>query len=210
MNNVIAETLAARIARAQMFERLGGLVIPQPVTIGGETKVLPIAGKLDGTPDVAAHFVPDTSRGPVGFFLEEAGAQFVSADGPKRGKITMAFSLRFLAWYNLGTSGLEGYTAAHIVMPRLMRELMNATEGESQRLNELSFANLEVLKISTLPQVPALFNAFSFYQDGLTKGLFAYPNDYFGLSVQGKYSVAIGGKCFNNEALPQIFGTCCN
>lgn len=209
MNELICEVLKGRIDRPKMFDRLGGLVHAQPVQMESGLQVLPIGCYEDGQPDKMLHFVPDTQRGPVGFFMDPNGAQIQKVYGEKGGRLEMVFNLNFLGWYSIQETDLPGCSASHVVAPRLMRELMQAGENDSAFLNQRGFSNMLVTGVSVMPKTPALFQSFSFYQEGLKNGLFAYPYDYVGLVIRGKYDVTVKAGCFDDGALPNIFQLCC-
>lgn len=210
MNELICEVLKGRVARAGMFERLGGLVQAQAVPDqNGNLQVLPIGCYENGSPDKMTHYVPDTTRGPVGFFLDPAGAQVNKVHGEKAGRFEIVFNLNFLGWYSIPESDLPGCSASHVVGPRLMRELLEEGESDKGFLNKRGFSNLTVTGVSVMPKSPALFQAFSFYSEGIRGGLFSYPHDYIGLLIRGKYDVSVKGACFDDQALPNIFQSCC-
>lgn len=220
MNAVIADVLKANLENLQWMERFGGLVFPYQVAqfatdVDGKQVIkgyqtYPVACEVNlencyetGT---IMHFEPDSSKSAIGFFVDNGGATLIDVEGPKNAVLKFSFDLKFLCWMNTARLG-ESITAGLCqpsgrIVPYVVAEMygeQSAAGVFGGGIEESIFYNIEVTRIRELTKTPAMFEPFSFARWGVDRGLFTTPYDYFGLQIQGTFTV-------NKNCLPD-FGT---
>jgi len=218
MNAVIAEVLKANLENLQWMERFGGLVFPYQVAqfkTDAEGKqvitgyqVYPVACEVNlencyetGT---IMHFEPDSTKSAIGFFVDNGGVTLKSVEGPKNATLKFAFDLKFLCWMNtarLGSSITAGLCQpSGRIAPYVVAEMFgeqSAVGVFAGGIEESIFYNIEVTGVRELTKTPAMFEPFSFARWGVDRGLFTTPYDYFGLQIQGTFTV-------NKNCLPDF------
>lgn len=144
-------------------------------------------------------FVPDSSLAAVAFFTDGGGTRFLRFDEnvPQRGGLVYQFNLRFLCWVNMKrlgdaiTSG-ECYVADKVVpyvIAKFFEAHSAATVFGSGTPKAKAYRNIEVTSVSQLQKQPSIFNPFTFAQLPDKQALFIWPYDYFGLQIQGEFTL---------------------
>lgn len=218
MNAVIADVLKSKLANLEWLERFGGLVVqasrPEFVTGADGVQVIkgyqvcPVACSVNAENcwegGVHKYFEPDSSKAAIGFFTDGGGVRLRQIEGPKEMWLRFEFNLRFLCWMNtvrLGTSiTAGGCQPSGRVSPYVIAQLFgphSAVGVFAGGIEETIFKDIEVKSISELPKTPGIFEPFTFARDGVNRGLFLYPYDYFGLSISGEFMM-------NRNCLPEF------
>lgn len=218
MNAIIADVLKANLANLQWMERFGGMVFPyqvaQFVTDLDGKQVIKGYDTYPMTCDVneencyetgtIKHFEPDSTKSAIGFFVDNGGVTLQSVEGPKNAVLKFAFDLKFLCWMN--TARLGSSITAGLCQPsgRIVPYVIAEMFGEKSAvgvfgggIEESIFYNIEVTRVRELTKSPAMFEPFSFARWGVDRGLFTTPYDYFGIQLQGTFTV-------NKDCLPDF------
>ena len=143
-------------------------------------------------------FVPDSSVSAVAFFTDGGGTVYRGlADVPNRGGLVYQFNLRFLCWLNmkrLGDAITSGECfATDKVVPYVIAKFWEdhsaATVFGADTPKAKAYRNIEVTAVNQLQRQPSIFNPFTFAQLQDKQALFLWPYDYFGLQVQGTFTL---------------------
>lgn len=144
-------------------------------------------------------FVPDSSLSAVAFFTDGGGTRFLrfSENVPQRGGMVYQFNLRLLCWLNMKrlgdaiTSG-ECYVTDKVV-PYVIAKFFEAHSAETVfgagTPKARAYRQIEVTRIDQMQKQPSIFNPFTFASLPDKQALFLWPYDYFGLQIQGEFTL---------------------
>lgn len=140
---------------------------------------------------------PDSKKAAIAFFTDSGGVQTREIIGPGLKKIRFSFSVRFLCWLNVkrleGTLPANYCVASGILAPYVMGQLMGEHDaGDVFGPNSIEgsiYQNFSVDSIRELVKTPSIFDPFTFAMDGEKRNLFIYPYDYFGLQIDGQFTM---------------------
>jgi hypothetical protein len=210
MVSVIANVLKSNLANLEWVERFGGMVqqATRPEFVTGADGVQIVKGYQ--TYPVACgsnmancwndgrykHFEPDSSKAAIAFFTDNGGVSLRGYEGHKNTFLKFTFDIKFLCWMNIARLG-EAITAGDCtpsgrVSPFVIAQLFGehtAVGLYGGGLEEEVFQAIEVTGVRELVKSPSMFEPFTFARDGINRGLFIYPYDYFGLNITGTFVI---------------------
>ena len=210
MVSVIADVLKSKLAALEWIDRFGGLVsnATRPELIPGADGAQVVKGYQSypvacETSNAACwndglykHFEPDSKKAAIAFFVDNGGTSFKSVQGPKNAGLQFNFDLKFLCWMNttlLGTSITGGgCNPSGRVAPYVTAQLYGyhtAVGLFAGGIEESIYQAIEVTDIRELTKNPTMFEPFFFAKDGVNRGLFLNPYDYFGLNIKGTFII---------------------
>lgn len=143
-------------------------------------------------------FVPDSSVAAIAFFYG-GQSRFLrfSENVPQRGGLVYQFSMTFLCWMNMKrlgdaiTSG-ECYASDKVVpyvIAKFYEKHDSAAVFGTDTPKAKAYREIEVTRVDHLQKQPSLFNPFTFASLPDKQALFMWPYDYFGLQVQGEFTL---------------------
>lgn len=209
----IADVLKAKLTDLDWIERFGGLVVPAAKAntvqsadgafVNAGYQYWPVAcdvnvEKCFEEPSQLKMFVPDSSLAAVAFFTDGGGTIYRGlANVPNRGGLIYQFNLTFLCWMNLKRLG-EAITqgtcfASDAVVPYIIAKFWE-THSAAEVFGDdtpkaKAYRNIEVTSVNQLRRQPQIFNPFTFANLPDKQALFLWPYDYFGLQVQGTFTL---------------------
>jgi hypothetical protein len=196
MQYEIGKILSARLEKIGFFERLGGLVVPKYVTFGKKGFYLPVDPKgVDGD---ERHFVPDSGKAAVGFFLGRDGLMFAKSE--MQGLHQFTWSMTFLAWYNCGPYGthtLQTELFAHALERLMSRDFESMYKA-------VGLLRVETTSVSLLPNAAQYWAEFGDAQEQAKAGLFTPPYEAVALLVKGTCEVSTSASCLSLNPLPML------
>lgn len=217
MISVISDILKSKLSNLVWIDRFGGMVSqatrPNVVTENGTqvvkgTQTYPVAC---GTSDAACwndglfkHFEPDSAKAAIAFFVDNGGVSFKTVQGPMGAGLQFSFDIKFLCWMNTKKLGDEitggGCNPSGRVAPYVIAQLYGdhtAVGLFAGGIEESIYQAIEVTEIRELTKTPNMFEPFTFAKDGVNRGLFLSPYDYFGLNIRGTFII-------NKNCLPEL------
>lgn len=218
MTSVIADILKTKLENLAWVERFGGLVQnatrPEFVKGDGGAQIVkgyqtyPVACGVNATEcwenDRYRHFEPNSTKAAIAFFADNGGTDLKGYEGPFNSFLKFSFNIKFLCWMNLNRLGEDitagGCLPSGRVAPFVISQLFgdhSAVGLFAGGLEEEVFQGIEVTGVRELPKNPSIFEPYTFARDGVNRGLFIYPYDYFGLAITGTF-------VFNRNCLPEF------
>lgn len=210
MISVVADILKSKLADLPWIERFGGLVsqATRPELVQGADGVQVVKGYQ--TYPVACgvnmancwengiykHFEPDSTKAAIAFFVDNGGMSLREYSGSKNSELRFTFDLKFLFWMNVPRLGDSVTAGGCMPSGRIIPYIISRFWGEHSAqglfnggLEEDVFKSVEVNDIRELTKVSSMFEPFTFARDGVTRGLFIYPYDFFGLNIKGTFTI---------------------
>ena len=198
----IAQILKSQIGSLPWIERYAGLVIPAPKPNGPNRAdlIFPVACDAENVDcwndEQLKYMTPDSGIASLAFFVDNGGAEFVGFSGPKDALHTYRFNLRFLFWADTRQLDIQACNASSKLVPYVNSRLLTRKAGGLNvaglfggGMEEETYFNVFVTKITQPKKEPSLFNPFTFAQTGVDRGIFLPPHDYFALNIQGTFDI---------------------
>jgi hypothetical protein len=214
MVSVIADILKHRLSDLDWIERFGGLVVAaakaNPIQsadgafVNAGYQYWPVACNVNMErcfEDAAKlkWFVPESSLSAVAFFVDNGGTSFVEIDPniPKRAGLVYRFNLKFLCWMNLQRLGDAITNGSCFASGRVVPYVIAQFFGEhaatdvfaAESAEAKAYQNIQVTGVTEVQRLPSMFSPFTFAALPDKQAMFLWPYDYFGLSIQGTFTL---------------------
>jgi len=200
MIHIIEQVLSSRITTLPFVERYGGVAYPLTSQFPGEPNVLktfPVSTYLSANScfqqDKYKNLIPDDRYKSLSYLEGLINPARISFDGPKKGVVIMAQTIRFVCWLNLPKLGFDNLARVSDFAVKAIDTL----SGEFAFTYQGTQGRLSVKNSRTLFDRQLIFGQYSYFDK---QQIFMYPYAFFALEME--VTAQVGRKCIDDITYP--------